>query len=103
MDKVISTLVLLNEMLLILQCLQITFMQKLRIDKYVVGIIIVNLIVYTGINYKIIPAFTTCIFYVTVYIFCYYKFKLTMTKTAFKFIMAFSLAGCIEGDSSFYN
>lgn len=80
MDKVISTLVLLNEMLLILQCLQITFMQKLRIDKYVVGIIIVNLIVYTGINYKIIPAFTTCIFYVTVYIFCYYKFKLTMTR-----------------------
>lgn len=101
MDKVISTLVLLNEMLLILQCLQITFMQKLRIDKYVVGIIIVNLIVYTGINYKIIPAFTTCIFYVTVYIFCYYKFKLTMTKTAFKFIMAFSLDGCIEGIVAF--
>lgn len=47
MDKVLTILILLTELLMVLQCLQIVFKKKLPFDKFLVGIILVDVVVYT--------------------------------------------------------
>lgn len=101
MNEVLSVFILLTEILMILQCLQIVFKQELPFDKYMVGIIVIDFIIYMGINLKAIPMICSCIFYVLTYVFCLIKFKQTKMKTAIRLIIALCLAGGIEGIFAF--
>lgn len=96
MDKVLTILILLTELLLALQCLQIVFKKKLPFDKFLVGIILVDVVVYTLINLKMLPMISAVVLYVLLFVYSYHEFKQTITKTVIGFIISFALVGCIE-------
>ena len=96
MSEVIAIIILLAEILTVLQCLQISFMQELRFDKYMFVVIIVDVILYMTLNAKILPPICSVLFYLLVFIYCYYKFKQGIIKSIVCFIIGLSLTGCIE-------
>ena len=96
MDRVLTILILLTELLMALQCLQIVFKKKLPFDKFMVGIIGVDVVVYTLINLKMLPMISAVVLYVLLFIYSYHEFKQTITKTVIGFIISFALVGCIE-------
>ncbi len=96
MNEILSLAILLTEILMVLECLQIAFRQELQFDKYMVGIIITDILVYIGINYKYIPMFSVLLIYILIYWYCYYKFKENHKKTIIGLIIGFTLASCLE-------
>lgn len=101
MDEVLAILTLLAEILMVWQCLQIVFGKTAKFDKYMVGIIVIDLAVYTLINRRVIPLLCTIILYVLIFLFCYYKFKYNIAETVIRLIVSFSLVGCVEGMAAF--
>lgn len=79
-----------------LQCLQIVFNKKLPFDKFMVGIILVDVVVYTLINLKMLPVICSVVLYIFLFLYSYYRFKQTITKTTIGFIISFALVGCIQ-------
>lgn len=100
MSEVVVFLILLTEILTVLECLQIAFKQELKFDRYMAGIILIDLVIYTGINMKFIPMICSVLFFLLVFVYCYFKFKQTIAKTLVRFIVGLSLMGCIEGIAS---
>ena len=96
MDKVLAVLTLLTEMLMVLQCLQIAFKQELRFDKYLVGILLINIVVYLLINFKVLPVIFSVIVYAFLFGYCHYVVKQKIVKTLIKLIVGLSLSCCIE-------
>lgn len=101
MNEIISIAILLFEVLVVLQCLQISFKQEIQFDKYTMGIILVDVIMYLLINMGILPAICSLILYFLLFVFCYIKFKQTISKTIVRFIIGFVLIGCVEGTVAF--
>lgn len=96
MNNVLAIIILIAEILTVLECLQIAFMQELKFDKYMVGIIVIDILIYTAINMQIIPTICSVVFYILVFIYCYCRFQQRLIKTTICFIIGVSLAGCIE-------
>lgn len=96
MSEVIVVVVLIAEILTILQCLQIAFVQELKFDKYMAGIIVADVLLYSAITFEFLPKICSVLFYVLVFVYCYFKFKQKMAKTVISFIIGLSLVGCME-------
>ena len=96
MSEVLSTFILLTEIVMVLQCLQIAFRQELRCDRYMVGIISIDIIVYLLINLNRIPAVSALLLYGLLFLYCRLLFRKTVKKTIVGMIIGLSLAGCIE-------
>lgn len=101
MNEVVSITILLFEVLMVLQCLQIAFKQEIKIDKYTVAIILIDLGVYYLINLKIIGSLYSVVVYVLFWVYCYVEFKQTVLKTFVGFIFGFVFAGCTESVIAF--
>lgn len=96
MNDVVAIIILIAEILAILQCLQIAFMHELNLDKYIIGILGIDVIIYIAINKGIIPKISSILFYILVFIYCYFKYEQKMIKTMICYIVGISFAGCIE-------
>lgn len=96
MNEIIVVVVLVAEILTVLQCLQIAFMQELKFDKYMAIIIVADILLYSAITFGLLPKICSVLFYVLVFVYCYFKFKQKMAKTVICFIIGVSLGGCIE-------
>lgn len=101
MSEILGILTLLVETLMVFQCIQIVFGKTIKIDKYVVGIILTDIVVYMLINLKMISVLFAIILYLLFFVLCYFKFKLGIIKTVIRLIISFSLVGCLEGLASF--
>ncbi|MBR6769912.1 MAG: GHKL domain-containing protein [Lachnospiraceae bacterium] len=97
MNEILAIFILLTELFMLLQCLQSAFKQELEFDRYLVGLILADFVIYLGINLKLIPIICSCLFYVVIYMYCYFKFGCTVKKTIIRLIIGFSLVGCIQG------
>lgn len=96
MNEVIVVVVLVAEILTVLQCLQIAFMQELKFDKYMAIIIVADILLYSAITFGLLPKICSVLFYVLVFVYCYFKFKQKMAKTVICFIIGVSLGGCYQ-------
>ena len=96
MNDVTAAIILIAEILTILECLQIAFMQELKFDKYMLGIIVIDILLYIAMNKQILPAICSVIVYIIVFIYCCFKFRQKPIKTVICYIIGISLAGCIE-------
>lgn len=79
-----------------LQCFQIAFGQDVKLDRYTIGIIIVEVATYLLINLKAIPAICSVILYALLFAYCYFEFRKTLSKTIMAFVVGFVMIGCIE-------
>lgn len=86
---------------MVLQCLQIAFKQEIQFDKYTIGIILIDVIMYLLINMRILPAICSLILYLLLFVFCYIEFKQMISKTIVRFFIGFVLIGCVEGTVAF--
>ncbi len=93
--------IFLLETLIVFQCIQVVFMRTIKVDKYVVGMILIDIVVYTLINRGMIPSLCSIIVYILIYLFCHYRFKQKFIQTIIRVIVSISLVGCIEGASAF--
>ena len=96
MDKELGILILLAEMFLIMQCLQISFKQRVRFDKYTLGIIAADICIYMGINCGMVPMIVSGLFYLLLWIYCHKAFQVKAGKALTGVIIGLSMAGCIE-------
>lgn len=96
MNEIISIAILLSEVLMVLQCLQIAFKKEIQFDKYTIGIILIDVIMYLLINMGILPAICSLILYLLLFVFYYIEFKQTISKTIVRFIIGFVLIGSIQ-------
>lgn len=97
MDEWLLIITFLAEAITVLQCIQIVFRQTLKLDKYVVGIVIVDVVIYLLMNLGIIPVIGVIAVYILFGLLCYYKFKKNITQTVMRFIVSCALVGGIEG------
>lgn len=81
MDEWLLIITFLAEAITVLQCIQIVFRQTLKLDKYVVGIVIVDVVIYLLMNLGIIPVIGVIAVYILFGLLCYYKFKKNITQT----------------------
>lgn len=93
MDEILTLLILLTEVLMIFQCLKIAFKQKLQFDRYMVGIVVIDCIIFVLINYGILPQVCSIAIYILIFVFCYYRFKQRLIKTTVGMIIGLSIAG----------
>ncbi len=96
MSEGLGILTLLAELFLIIQCLQISFKQKVKFDRYMISIIIADICIYMGINYSVVPTMVSVLFYILLWRYCYKEFNLTVGNTTIRMIAGVSLLGCIE-------
>lgn len=101
MAELLVIFTLVAEMLTAWQCIQIVFGKTVSVDKYVVGVFVVDLLVYILINLGIISGVNCVIVYLVIFIFCYYRFKQSCAQTVIRLIVSFSLVGCVEGVATF--
>lgn len=101
MNEILSIAILLTEILMVLQCLQIAFRQEIHLDKYMVGIILVDVSLYMLINMGILPAACSIALYVLLFLYCYVEFGRTKVKIVLGLIVGLVLAGCIESVVAF--
>lgn len=96
MTEIIYVCILLTEVLMILQCMQITFRQKACFDKDMLGMILVNIIVFMAINLQVIPLVFSVLVYIALFIYCRRTFKQSMKITMVRYIIAMALVSCIQ-------
>ncbi len=101
MNSIFLLIVLFLEVMMVLQCIQIAFKKEVRLDKYTVGIVLIDVGLYMLINMKMIPAICTLTLYVLLFIYCYIEYKQTIVKTIVGFVIGFLLVGCIESVLAF--
>lgn len=101
MDKIISIMILSFEVLMVLQCLQISFKKKIYFDRYTVVIILVDIFLYLLININILPAICSLSLYILFFVYCYFEFKQSVSKTFIRYIIGFILIGGFEGIVAF--
>lgn len=91
-----AAVILLIELLMVFQCMQIAFKCRFCVNKYMISIIIIEMVVYIGINMKIIPFYFSGLYFVLLFIFCQYEIKQDLKKTIIGFIWGTALACCFE-------
>lgn len=101
MNSVLLLVTLLLEILMVLQCLQIAFKKEVQFDKYMAGIIVIDVSVYMLINLKMISSLCVIPLYLLIYLYCYIEYKQTIVKTMVGFVIGFLLVGCMEGALTF--
>lgn len=101
-NGIIYVIILLCEILLVLQCLQVTFRYKIHIDIYTVLIVLLYVLLYLMINIKLLPPVCSGLAYVLFLLYCHVEFKQTPGKTIIGFVTGFILTGCFEGISVFF-
>lgn len=101
MNEIIVLLVLFFEMLMALQCLQIAFNQQIHIDRYTIGIVLLNVSLYGLVNFEIIPAMCSILVYVFLFLYSYLEFRKKLGKTIVGCVIALVFVGVMEGVLSF--
>lgn len=101
MNSIFLLIVLFLEVMMVLQCLQIAFKKEVRLDKYTVGIVLIDVSLYMLINMKMIPAMCAILLYIFFFLYCYFEFGQVITKTIIGLIIGLVLAGCIESILAF--
>lgn len=101
MDKILSIFTLLTELVITFQCIQISFGKLIKLDKYVIGVTFLDIMIFTLINLRILPAICSVMIYVVLIVLCYYRFKVNMAQTLIRLIVTFTLLGSIEGMATF--
>lgn len=96
MDEIIAVFMFLAEVLMLLQCLEISFAQEVRLDKYTIGIIGIDLLIYTGIAFNVLPPLCTYIVYIAIFLYSYLEFKRSVVKTIIKTMIGLALGVCLE-------
>lgn len=101
MDEFLKVVTLLAEAITVLQCLQIIFMQRIKLDKFTVGIVLIYVTTYLLINLGFIPFIGIIAVYVLLGRFCYFKFKKSIIETVIKFLASCALVAGVEGVAIF--
>lgn len=89
------------EVLLIMQCLEITSRKKIRPDKYVVGLILLDVVLSGGINLCLIPRAFYFLLPLIMFVFCYRISGFVMTITVTRYILTFAIVASIEAGAAF--
>lgn len=97
MDELLIIVTLLAEAITVFQCIQIVFMQRIKFDSSTVGFIFVDVVIYLLINLGVIPFIGVIAVYIFLWVFCYFKFKRTITETIVRFMVSCALIAGIEG------
>jgi len=101
MDKVLAIITLLVEAITVLQCMQIVFKQRIRVDKYTVGLVLIHIVIYLLINLGIMPFIGVIVVYLFIGVFCYFKFRKSIAETLVRFLVSCALIAGIESVSVF--
>lgn len=96
MSSVAAVFTLLMEVLMILQFLQIIFQQNLRFDRYMAGLIMTDLVVYSAIQSQILPKICTVIVHILLFLYSYRMFKQSIKTTIVRLIIVYALVTCTE-------
>lgn len=99
MDKVLAIITLLVEAIIVLQCIQIVFKQRIKVDKYTVGHILTYIVIYMSINLDIIPFISVIVVYIFIGVFCYIKFRKSIVETLVRFVVSSALIAGLESIS----
>lgn len=101
MDKVLLFITLLVEAITVLECMQIVFMQRIKLDKFIVGFVFADVLIYFLINMDIMPAIGIIGVYLFARWLCYFKFKRSIIETVVRFLVSCGLVAGIESVSIF--
>lgn len=101
MDDLLIIITPLVEMFLIIQCMEITFRKKIQPDKYVVGVILLNLVISGGINIGLIPTVFYFLLPVIMFVFCYRISGFVMKITLPRYLLTFAIVASIEAGAAF--
>lgn len=87
------------EAITVLECMQIVFMQRLKFDKFTVGFVFVDVVIYLLINIRVIPAIGVIGVYLFAGVLCYFNFKKNIIETVVRFLVTCALITGIESIS----
>ncbi len=96
MNEYINMFVILLEILTVLIYMHISFKQKIHFDKYILIVLLISWVVYLLINKGTVSQIWSLLVYVLIWLYCYFKFKLTIGKTMLKFLFAFIMVAFAE-------
>lgn len=96
MSEYIDMLVLLVEILTVLIYMHISFMQKVHWNKYIIIVLSIAWGIYWLINKEIISQTWSLPVYLLIWMYCYFRFKLTIGKTMVRFLLALIIAAFVE-------
>lgn len=92
---------LLVEAILVLECIQIVFMKKLKPDRFTIGFIVVDVVIYLLINLKYLPFIFVVVVYLTLVWMCYYIFQREILETIVRFFIGCALIAGIESIAAY--
>lgn len=101
MDKVLLVSTLFVEALMILIALHTAFNKKFCVNLYSVGIVIGNCLLFLLINLDLMHQLFSMFIYILLWLYCYYRFRLTVKKTIITYVIGLVLACLIEIVSSY--
>lgn len=87
---------MLAEIGMILVCLQIAFKQNLKFDRYMLGVIATDVLLYMLINFRIISMICAIPFYGLLIWYSYCSFKQGIKRTLIRVVVGFSIGGAIQ-------
>lgn len=96
MNNIVASFVILMEVLMILQFLQIIFQKNLRFDKYMMVLIIIDLIVYNAIRLQFLPKIFTAVVHILLFLYSYRMFKQSIKTTVVRMIIVYASITCVE-------
>lgn len=101
MNEILLLITLLAEAITVLECMQIVFMQRMKLDKFIAGFVFADVLIYFLINIGIIPVIGIIVVYLFAGLLCYYKFKKSIIETVVRFLVSCALIAGIESLSVF--
>lgn len=96
MDKIASIVILINEFIVVMQCMSIVFGKKLKPDLIMVIMLLFDVFIFMLMENGILHKEFTIFAYIFIFLYCYKKFKAKLLYTVIRFFAGIVLVGCVE-------
>ncbi len=96
MSSAIVIVTILSEVLAIIICLHATFRKKVKLDKWLLVIVILDCVILYLANIKVIPQIGSLMVYVVTWIYCYLVFETTAGIVLRKYVIGIVICGLME-------
>ena len=93
----VTLITLLAEVLMVLLCLHAAFGKKFKFDWATIGIVLVDIVLFMLVNLRYIPQVWMAMIYISLIIYCFLEFELSIGKTLICYIMGLVVSGVLEG------